>query len=308
MNTAVTVHAHAKINLSLRITATRADGYHDLRTVFQALELHDTLTFVSREGPLSLQSTAPGLPLDESNLVWKAAAALWLFIGRTGSPRDVSVLIDKRIPMQSGLGGGSADAAAALVALARLWSPPAAIVDLLRVASSLGSDVPFFLVGGAALGLGRGEALYPLADLPPLDVVLVFPSFGVSTADAYRWYDEAQGDEGEHRAFEGVRPGRVRGAWQSPAADVVNDLEPPVVQRHPEIGEIKAALVASGADAAAMSGSGSSVFGIFPTRARATRAAVEAARRGWRAVLTRTLGQEEYRRLSRPVRRRRSPV
>ncbi len=306
MHPNLVVRAHAKINLSLRITGTRADGYHDLRTVFHALDLHDTLTIVASDGPLSLQSAEPGFPLGESNLIWKAAVAAWELGGRTGPPCDVSILVEKRIPMQAGLGGGSADAAAALVALSRLWAPDRSAADIAAMAARLGADVPFFLVGGAALGLGRGEMLYPLSDLPALDVVLVVPPFGVSTAEAYRWFDEAEATGGGRDTTTGRSPGRIPGDWPPSACDVVNDLEPPVIQRHPVIGEMIAALAASGADAVAMSGSGSSVFGLFSTRARAGRAVSEAGRRGWRTVLTRTLGHEEYGRLSRPTYRRRS--
>ena len=164
--------------------------------------------------------------------------------------------------MQAGLGGGSADAAAALQVLARLWG--GAPLSLLReVAAGVGSDTPFFLSGGTALGLGRGEEIYPLVDLPRHWVVLVRPPFGVSTVEAYSWYDE-------DRAA-GVREPRgelqiLPVPWPSRAAQMVNDLEPPVMRRHPEIGTIKAALREAGAVAAAMSGSGSAVFGLFRTR------------------------------------------
>jgi 4-diphosphocytidyl-2-C-methyl-D-erythritol kinase len=308
MHPSLAVRAHAKINLSLDITGTRADGYHDLRTVFQALELHDTLTIVARDGPLLLESGAPGFPLDESNLVWKAAEAVWELAGRNLPPRDVSIRVEKRIPMQAGLGGGSADAAAALVALSRLWAPGLSAVDIGAAAARLGADVPFFLVGGAALGLGRGELLYPLADLPTLEVVLIVPPFGVSTAEAYRWYDDARAAEGERDPRAATRPGLIPGDWPLSARKVTNDLESPVIRRHPVIGDAIAALVAAGADAAAMSGSGSAVFGLFSTHARAARAVLEAGRRGWQAMLTRSLGHQEYGRLSRPVYRRRSLV
>jgi len=305
MSSAVTVRAHAKVNLSLRITGSRPDGCHELRTVFQALALHDTLTCVGRPGSLSLRSNARGLPLDESNLVWKAAAALWALLRRPSPPRDVSITIEKRIPLQSGLGGGSADAAATLLALARVWKTEVPLPALVSAAEGLGADVPFFLVGGAALGLGRGEVLYPLADLPRLHVVLVLPAFGVSTGEAYRWYDDAHADGNRPAVTAGDR--RIPGSWPASAAEVVNDLEPPVIERHPEIAVVKAALMAAGAEAAAMSGSGSSVFGLFSSRSRAARAAADLRRRGWQGLLTRTVGHEEYGRLSR-ARVRRAPA
>ena len=194
----VVTRAHGKVNLDLRVLGNRADGYHELRTVFQTIELHDTLICANRAGGFAVKCRTPGVPLDDSNLVWKAAARLWTALGRPGDPIDTVVTIEKVIPVQSGLGGGSADAAAALQGLARLWG--GAPLSLLReVASGLGADVPFFLSGGTALGLGRGEEIYPLVDLPSHAVVIVRPPFGVSTAEAYAWYDEDRA-EGAARA------------------------------------------------------------------------------------------------------------
>ena len=188
----VTVRAHAKINLDLRVLGTRPDGFHDLRAVFQSLELHDTLTFVARKGPFALRCRQPGVPLDCTNLVWRAAGALWRTQGRDAEPRDVSVTIAKHIPICAGLGGGSANAAATLAALVRLWRVSLAPWQLHDVAASLGADVPFFLWGGTVLGLDRGDTIYQLVDLPTYWVVIVLPHAGVSTADAYAWYDEAR--------------------------------------------------------------------------------------------------------------------
>src|SRR5918995_3042883 len=188
--TPIRIRAHAKINLDLRVLGTRADGFHELRTVFQAIALHDTLTVVSRPGPFAIECTTAGVPLDRSNLIWKAADALWRATRRSGELRDLLIRLDKRIPPQAGLGGGSADGAAALIALARAWRLNVKPSQLTDVAASLGADVPFFLAGGTALGLGRGEEIYPLADLPRHWIVLLVPGFGVSTVDAYSWYDE----------------------------------------------------------------------------------------------------------------------
>jgi 4-diphosphocytidyl-2-C-methyl-D-erythritol kinase len=287
------------VNLDLRVLGTRADGYHELRTVLQSIELHDTLTCVERPGAFALKCRVSGVPLDDSNLVWRAAAALWRTLGRDGDPRDAVITIDKRIPMQAGLGGGSGNAAAALLALGRLWG--GAPVTLLReVASRIGADVPFFLSGGTALGLGRGEEIYPLVDLPPHWIVIVRPPFGVSTAEAYAWYDEDR--------TAGVKEPRelqiLPVPWPSRAAQMVNDLEVPVVRRHPEIGSLKGALREAGAVASVMSGSGSAVYGLFRTRAAADRAVKPLSRAGSRALLTRTLTRAEYERRSRPVAKR----
>ena len=245
----LTVRAHAKVNLDLRVLGQRTDGYHELRTVFQTIDLHDVLVCEERPGPFTLKCRTPSVPLDSSNLVWKAAAALWSALGRGGDVSDTRITIEKKIPMEAGRGGGSADAAAALVALARLWG--GAAMSLLReVGATVGADVPFFLSGGTALGLGRGEEIYPLVDLPPYFVALLRPPFGVSTREAYGWYDE-------DRAA-GVREIRelqlLPIPWPSRAAQMINDLEPPVVRRHVEIGTLKAQLKEAGAVAAAMSG------------------------------------------------------
>ena len=184
----IVLKAHAKLNLDLRVLDRREDGYHELRTIFQTIALHDTV--VIEETPrqrFSLVGDGSTMPLDASNLAWKAAAALWKALGRKGEPAGVRLTIRKRIPSQAGLGGGSSDAAAALIGLQRVWRASLRAPDLLSLAATLGADVPFFLVGGTALGLARGDDLYPLIDLPPRDVVIVRPSFGVSTRDAYAW-------------------------------------------------------------------------------------------------------------------------
>jgi 4-diphosphocytidyl-2-C-methyl-D-erythritol kinase len=294
----IRIRAHAKINLDLRVLGTRADGFHELRTVFQAISLHDTLTIVPREGEFAIECATAGVPLDRSNLVWKAAQALWRAARRGGDVRDVIVHLEKRIPLQAGLGGGSGNAAAALIALARLWRLNVRPSQLTDVAGSLGADVPFFLSGGTALGLGRGEEIYPLADLPRHWIVLLVPGFGVSTVDAYSWYDhERDVDRGVVR-----EPQHVPGPWPSRAAQMINDLEPPIARRHPEIDHMKAALRRAGALAAAMSGSGSAVFGLFQRAAEARAAVEKLAGSGWKVLLTESLGRVEYARRSRPTR------
>lgn len=296
----VVARAHAKVNLDLRVLGTRPDGFHELRTVFQTIELHDEVTVQAVPGPFALRCRARGVPTDERNLVWRAAVSLWKALGRGGDPGDTIVTLDKVIPLEAGLGGGSADAAAALQALGRLWG--GAPVSLLReVAGTIGADVPFFLSGGTALGLGRGDEIYPLVDLPRHWVVVVRPLFGVSTAEAYAWYDEDRGaGVRESRADLQVLPV----PWPSRAAQMVNDLEAPVIRRHPEILALKQALRDAGAVASSMSGSGSAVFGLFRTRPAASRA-IAALERTWGApMLSHTLTRAEHESRSRPVLRR----
>jgi len=297
--TAVRVRAHAKINLDLRVLGTRADGYHELRTVFQTLALHDTIDCLARDGPFAIECDTPGVPLDGSNLVWRAAQALWEALGRDGPVAGALVRLRKQIPVQGGLGGGSADAAAALLGLARLWRAPLRRDQLVDVAAPLGADVAFFLSGGTALGLGRGDEIYPLVDLPRHWIVLLVPGFGVASADAYRWYDA---DRALDRAGPAPEAQHVPGPWPSRAAQMVNDLEPPIARRHPEIATMKRALREAGARAAAMSGSGSTVFGLFQRRAEALAAVRGLEGAGWRALLTESIGRSAYARRSEPRR------
>lgn len=278
---------------------TRPDGFHELRTVFQALSLHDTITCIPRRGRFAIACAAAGVPLDESNLIWRAADALWRALRRSGPARDVVVRLEKRIPLQAGLGGGSANAAATLVGLAHVWRLPIRPAQLTDVAASLGADVPFFLAGGTALGLGRGDEIYPLADLPRHWIVLLVPGFGVSTSEAYGWYD-AERELG--RGPMQREPQFVPGPWPSRAAQMINDLEAPIARHHPEIDQMKAALRRAGAAAAAMSGSGSAVFGLFQKRADALAAVESLSGSGWQVLLTESLGRGEYARHSKPRR------
>jgi 4-diphosphocytidyl-2-C-methyl-D-erythritol kinase len=287
------VRAYAKINLTLRVGPVLADGFHPLQTVFQSLGLHDTLDITARPGPFELTCSEAGVPTDDRNLVTRAARALWSALGRAGAPRGVAIHLSKHIPMQAGLGGGSSDAASALSGLVRVWPPRGMRVDLPAVASRLGSDVPYFLVGGTALGLSRGEELYPLDDLPAFFVVLAQPAFGVATADAYRWLDEDR--QAQRAAPQDSR--RALAAWRGLPLDLGNDLEAPEVRRHPENGAAKRALEAAGARAAAMTGSGSAVFGLFAGEAAARRGARAAAEAGFVATLTRTVDRRTCQRV-----------
>jgi 4-diphosphocytidyl-2-C-methyl-D-erythritol kinase len=276
----VILRAHAKINLSLAVLGARPDGYHELKTVFQSLALHDTLRFERTEEPLSLTCTTRGVPLDERNLVWRAARLVWDAAGRRGEPVG-HVHLTKRIPVQGGLGGGSSDGAAALVGWDRLWEAGLSAARLRDLALRLGADVPFFLCAGTALGLDRGDRVQPMADAPPQRVVLVMPTFGVSTPQAFEWWDENGG------AVAAPGPPGVAPAAADPLA-VFNDLEPPVARRHPQLAEIRDRLVRAGASAAAMTGSGSTMFGLFQTERQARTAGDDLRDDRWQVVLTRT--------------------
>lgn len=274
--------AFAKINLSLRIVGVRDDGYHELRTIFQSVALVDVLTIRRRPGPFELTCDDPACPIDGTNLVSRAAVAVWKAARRTGLPRDVAVHLSKRIPMQAGLGGGSSDAAAALRAFGRMWRVPAAV--LVRIARRLGADVPYFLTGGTVLGLERGDRLIPVPSVRRAHVVVVVPPFGVSTKEAYGWWDR------DARRGYAVPKDAYRAFF--------NDLQPAVAKRRPEISRIVAQLQAAGATHAQMSGSGSAVFGLFDTAAAASHAAAQLRRRGRRVEITRTLTRRECRALA----------
>jgi 4-diphosphocytidyl-2-C-methyl-D-erythritol kinase len=280
------VHSCAKINLSLGVGAARHDGYHQVRTVLQAIDLHDTLTFTARPGPFTIVCSEPGIPTDSRNLIWKAAFELARITERA-SVDGIEVRLQKRIPAEAGLGGGSANAAAALRALSALWKLKLDAAALASVGRLVGADVPYFLVGGAALGSGRGDDLLPLADIRPFEVVIAKPAIGVSTPAAYAWFDEDGGVQAASRAL---------AAWPEALLSVRNDLEPPVTRRHPEVAELVARLEEAGADAAAMSGSGSAVFGLFSTPAGAARGAKACRGDGATVLRTRTLGRKEYKR------------
>jgi 4-diphosphocytidyl-2-C-methyl-D-erythritol kinase len=285
------VRAFAKINLSLEVVGRRRDGFHELRTIFQSIALHDTLTIRRARGRFRLACDDPSCPTDETNLIWRAAMRVWKAAGRRGGPRDVSVDLRKRIPVQGGLGGGSSDCAAAIRAFARLWR-----VDderARRIGHELGADVPYFFEGGTVLGLERGDLLFPLLDRPRAWIVLVLPEFGVTTAEAFGWWDADV---------------RRYGARVAHAGGLVNDLEATVARRHPEIARLIRDVRNVGAQHAAMSGSGSTVFGVFDAERAAMRAARVLASRSHRAHVTTTMSRARYQRLAAPRLRLSKPI
>ena len=276
--------APAKINLDLRLLGTREDGYHEIETVFQSVALADVLTLSPTNDPFAIACDTPGVPTDETNLAWRAAAAVAAAAERPlhGWRLD----LQKHVPAQAGLGGGSADAVAAARLLLAAWGLGWDDTRLADVLAPIGADVAYFVLGGTVRGRGRGEQLEVLPDVAPCAVVLVRPPFGVSTRDAYGWYDlDSQGV-------------LVDGTRQRPHAEAAaNDLQPPVVARHPELGQAIARLTSLGATQAMLSGSGSAVFGLFPDDAKARRAAERAAGpwpADWAVTCTSTVSRAAY--------------
>ena len=266
----LTLHAPAKVNLTLIVGARRDDGYHDVSTVMQTVGLYDTLTLTGGGSGLTMTCTDPDLPTDGSNLVLHAAA---LFCQELHLPvPDLHLHLQKRIPSQAGLGGGSSDAAAVLRAMRTLYAPEVSDAELERMAAALGSDVPFFIRGGTALATGRGERLAPLPRLREGWFVIVKPPEGFSTPAMYRRLDELP-----PACTPPLPP--LQGGLPALAAGLFNRFEA-AIPAGSAVWDIKARLAAYGALASLLSGSGSAVFGLFDTET-AARAAVEALRPAW---------------------------
>ncbi len=249
------VRAHAKLNLDLRIPHKRPDGYHELRTIYHTISLADTIDLAftpSRRTTVEVESR-PEIP---DNLVKRAAR---LVVNALRVRGRVTIRLIKRIPMGAGLGGGSSDAAAILLALPVLAGKLAPAGLLLGLAAELGSDVPFFLVGGAAVGLGRGTEVYPLPELPPARGIVVAPDVHVSTVEAY-------GSLG--RKLTSETPAHIINSFQT----CENDFEQVVFEQYPQLDSIKRKLLKLGANPAMMTGSGSALFGLFRSSACLARA------------------------------------
>ncbi len=374
----VAVRSFAKINLGLYIGGARADGYHDLRTVYQTIALHDVIRVsVGRGSGIEIVCTDARVPLDSSNTCYRMAERVMDELGAKGR---VNVEIEKRLPVQGGLGAASSNAVATLVALERALKRKLSAPVRLRIAAEVGSDLPLFLVGGTTLGVGRGEEVYPLADLPSVAVVVVMPEVGVSTAQAFADWDALVQREkaAELRSAwtgEGARPhtttprtnsgaelrsagrtnasaptrtgtgrspvttqdsattrdeqltrplasdrlievGRAMSAWLSglpntgaPAkggsragnllldlvrTGIENDFEKVVFPLYPELRDIKGALERAGSRYASLSGSGSTLYGLFQSRADAAKAASRLRKQGLKAVATSTLTRRKY--------------
>lgn len=262
MRPSLTRACPAKVNLFLKVVGRRPDGYHNLITVMQPLTLADKLSLTLTSGEISLECNNPALPLDGRNLAVKAAG---VFLSEVSQDLGVHIRLEKNIPLAAGLGGGSSDAAGVLLGLNDLTGHPLTAATLHRLASGLGADVPFFLVGGPAVGRGIGDQLTPLT-LPPFCYVLINPGYPVSTAWVYGNLKldlvKGLGDNIEGSIFS-----------QPPGTWLHNDLESVTLARHPDLALRKEILQQSGALATLMSGSGPTIFGIFASSAEAQGAA-----------------------------------
>jgi 4-diphosphocytidyl-2-C-methyl-D-erythritol kinase len=259
------VRALAKINLDLRVLGKRPDGYHELRTIFQTISLADTIEIAFTPERRTVVDLACDVEIP-ANLVVRAAQLALEAVRATGR---VKIELVKRIPMGAGLGGGSSDAAAVLLALPVLAGRALSIARLSELAEQLGSDVAFFLLGGAAAGIGRGSELFPLPDGRPRAGLLVAPGLHVSTAEAYRRLSPRLTTESQQNKIFSFQS-QVWGEGDSQAA--VNDFESVVFEQHGRLAVLKRGLIRAGAETALMTGSGSAVFGLFSTREQACRA------------------------------------
>jgi len=287
---AIKVPAYAKINLILRILGKRRDGFHTLNTILQTIDLRDELTFEFEPATkfnINLKLSDPKIPDDESNLIYRACQA---FHKTHPLKHRVKINVEKRIPIQSGLGGGSSDAASTLIALSRLndWTVP--IKELHRIAATLGSDVPFFLEGGTALGTVRGDKIRKLDDWPALNLLLVIPDVSCSTSAIYEEYDRRNLLTPESKSIK-IRDVQRPESQRDYVSLVENDLERVVFALYPELDSIKKRLLKLGAIAAALTGSGSAIFGLFPDSVEFEKAAKAFSN----SIRTRFVKRDEYR-------------
>jgi 4-diphosphocytidyl-2-C-methyl-D-erythritol kinase len=323
MPSSIQVRSYAKINWTLDVLFKREDGYHELRTIYQTVSLHDTLSITETAGTIEILCDDPAVPCNETNLAFRAAVALRQELGTSKGAR---IEIHKQIPVAAGLGGGSSNAAATLLALTKLWeidvdssglvndvnsrdliidsNSHAGVTDvgsaglnndvysaLIKIAAKLGSDVPFFLTGGTALGIGRGEEVYSIQQVNWENLLLVNPGFTVSTPEAYAKLSRLTRSEAPLNIHFTLLA--AKGISGIPLV-ATNDLEEVVIATHKEIAEVKRRLLSLGARHALMSGSGATVFGVFDNLQTTERAASMLHAAGYWAKRARTVDAREY--------------
>jgi len=329
-----TVRSFAKINIGLCIGRLRPDGFHELRTVYQTIALHDVIRVEVKRGTgIEIRCADPRVPRDDSNTCYRMVDIAMAALKARG--RAV-VNIEKRLPVRGGLGGASSNAVAALVALERVLKKKLPGPEKLRIAAAVGSDLPLFLIGGTVLGLGRGEEVYPLPDMPALPWVIATPAIAISTPQAFRDWDARgqQPDRADARTAIAAKLtgstcsdritefGRAVSAWlgsqyrdrirsssgvlahgkgraESPLLELVhtgieNDFEQVVFPQYPELRELKRVLECAGAVYASLSGSGSAIYGLFSSQRKAEQAVAKLRRQGTAALVTTTLTRLEY--------------
>lgn len=277
------VFANAKINLSLDVLGVREDGYHEVKMLMQSIGLADRITLEPRDEGIVLRTNRPYLPCDARNLAYRAAE---LFFQATGIQSGVFINILKRIPVSAGLAGGSTDAAAVLTGLNRLFDAKLSRRRLCELGATLGSDIPFCILGGTALAVGRGERIHRLPSLPRTYLVLMKPPIGISTPKIYQELDRCSivAHPDTDRLIQLIKSREVK----TLAQEMVNVLEPVCETFEPRISELREELLCLGALGARMSGSGPTVFGIFESYEKAEAAASRLRGRGDEVIVTAT--------------------
>lgn len=254
----LTINANAKINLFLEVLDKRSDGYHNIETVFQSIDLHDTLTFEERKSGISIISDNKDLPTDSSNLIVKAYE---LLLKESGKSYGANIQLIKRIPIGAGLAGGSADASATLIGLNELWGLSYSINDLIELGKKLGADVPFCIIGGTAIGKERGDLITKLNPISDIYVVIANPGFEVSTAWAYKSLSDlglTRNRKNANIIIEKINESDISAI----AKNLYNSFEMLVSREHPIIAEMKSEMLNLGALGASMTGSGPTVFAL----------------------------------------------
>jgi 4-diphosphocytidyl-2-C-methyl-D-erythritol kinase len=312
------VRSFAKINIGLSIGPVRSDRFHELRTVYQTIAINDLVRVDVKPGAgIEIKCKDARVPTDETNTCYRMAERVLRFLKQRSR---VIITIEKNLPVQGGIGAGSANAIATLFGLQRCFKADIPPHEMLRMASEVGSDLPLFLLGGTVLGCGHGEEVYPLPDLPPIPLVLVTPTIPVSTPQAFKDWDtlaareltangpSATMNEFSRLSFEwlsGMTSSGVPIQSEGNRAEtllldlvrtgIANDFERVVFPQHPELRDMKRALEHQGASYASLSGSGSSLYGLFRTPEEASRCAENLNAKGIPALATQTLPRSDYR-------------
>ena len=299
--TVLRVPSFAKVNLGLEVIGTRPDGYHDLRTIFQTIDLHDDIELRSPAKGISVRCDHPAVPSDATNLAYRAAAAL-AEVAKVD--RGVAIAITKRIPVAGGMGGGSSNAAAVLIGLDRMWRLGLGRSGLHPIAERLGADVPFFLVGGTALGLGRGDEVHAVLPQLRAHVVVVDTGRPVSTAAVFRRLDAGLTPTPNANKIFRFVSSQLEGL-EDAFPILSNDLERAALEEDPDLAaqvrDIRGILIREGAVFASLSGSGGTYFGVFSEAAPARRAFSSLEKGGFGAIRGRTLSLDRYRRMLGPA-------
>lgn len=280
----IKIKSPAKINLGLKVVGKRSDGYHNIETIFQMVSLYDYIKLSESDTGITLYSNNKDIPLNEKNLAYKAAH---LLRERSGIKKGVKIEINKNIPISAGLGGGSSNAAAALLGLNYIWELKLPREELLPIAKQIGADVPFFLSGVRAFGTGRGDELQILPVASKFYVILLNPGLSISTEWVYKNLKLELTKDGKNINIKKFIS--KRGEIEDIRDILSNDLEPVVMEKYDVIGRLKELLLSAGAVGSLMSGSGSTVFGIFKDYSSAKRAGEILKREEWSLFLTETL-------------------